>query len=213
MKKILTKLTSFFQRDSQPIIRRKRPIGQSLIEFAIALPVLVVILSGMMEFGFILNFYMSLLDATRGAARYASLADPFNVNGTDRLDYYVTTAELVRTELDPPTTEGRRIILDPSTDGVIVTVYCVKVQSGAAVATSYPDSGPYNTNPSKISSAFTAQSIANTYLTSAPNSGLVLVEVYYGYRPVIGLFYRNKVTLRAHSIMPANSADPAPDCP
>ena len=204
MKKVFTKL--FLHKDAQP--RKTKSLGQSLVEFAVALPLLVGILVAMMEFGFILNFYLSLLDATRGAARYASLANPLNADGTDDMNYYITTAELVRTELDPPnTTEGRRLILDPATDGVIVTVYCV---IGGTVATRYPDTGSYNTNPSVITSAFTTADIENTYIDGAPDAGLVLVEVYYGYRPVLGLFYNGKITLRAHSIMPANAADPLP---
>ncbi len=203
MKKVFTKL--FLHQDAQP--RKTKSPGQSLVEFAVALPLLVGILVAMMEFGFILNFYLSLLDATRGAARYASLANPLDVNGNDDMNYYITTATLVQNELDPPnTTEGRRLILDPATDGVIVTVYCVE----GGVATRYPDTGSYNTNPSMITSAFTTADIENTYSGDAPDAGLVLVEVYYGYRPVIGLFYNGKVTLRAHSIMPANAADPLP---
>ncbi len=205
MIKALIKLFPFLNKDNTPHARKRKPLGQSLVEFAIALPVLVGILVAMMEFGFILNYYMSLLDATRGAARWASLADPFNVDGTDNTDYYTTTAELVRLELDPPT-EGRRLILDPATDGVIVTVFCMDNN----VATVYPDGGAFNTNPSIIASAFTVQSIEDTYADTAPNAGLILVEVYYGYRPVIGLFYTGKVMLRAYSIMPVNAADPLP---
>ena len=203
MKSFFSKLLPPLRNDAP---RKRKSPGQSLIEFAIALPVLVGILVAMMEFGFILNFYLSLLDATRGAARWASLANPLNADGTDDMDYYITTAELVRTELAPPT-DGRKLILDPATDGVIVTVYCV--ESGTT-ATMYPDTGSYNTNPSMIASAFTTTDIENTYADDAPDAGLVLVEVYYGYRPVIGLFYTGKVTLRAHSIMPANAADPIP---
>ncbi|HNA55139.1 MAG TPA: TadE/TadG family type IV pilus assembly protein [Anaerolineales bacterium] len=203
MKSFFSKLLPPLRTDAP---RKRKTLGQSLIEFAIALPVLVLILTAMMEFGFILNFYLSLLDATRGAARWASLANPLNADGTDDMDYYITTAELVRTELAPPT-DGRKLILDPATDGVIVTVYCVV---GGTTATRYPDTGPYNTNPSMITSAFTTADIENTYADTAPDAGLVLVEVYYGYRPVIGLFYTGKVMLRAHSIMPANAADPIP---
>ena len=203
-------MKSFFSKLLPPLHthapRKRKTLGQSLIEFAIALPVLVLILTAMMEFGFILNFYLSLLDATRGAARWASLANPLNADGSDDMNYYITTAELVRTELAPPT-DGRKLILDPATDGVIVTVYCVE---NGTTATRYPDAGSYNTNPSMISSAFTTTDIENTYADDAPDAGLVLVEVYYGYRPVIGLFYSGKVMLRAHSIMPANAADPIP---
>ncbi|HMU93869.1 MAG TPA: pilus assembly protein, partial [Anaerolineales bacterium] len=64
MKSFFSKLLPPLRTDAP---RKRKTLGQSLIEFAIALPVLVLILTAMMEFGFILNFYLSLLDATRGA--------------------------------------------------------------------------------------------------------------------------------------------------
>ncbi len=209
MKKVLTKILPFLGADKTP--RKHKPIGQSLLEFAIALPVLVFILMAMMEFGFILNFYLSLLDATREAAHWASLADPFRVDPVSgQITYYSTTAGLVKGALDPkslnPTYEGRRLILNESTDDVIVTVYCV---TGSGV-TAYPSAGGYHLYGNDTS-AFTATDISNTYLSGAPEAGLVLVEVYFGYKPVIGMFYRNTIMLRAHSIMPANAADPIGD--
>jgi len=57
--------------------KSSRGRGQSLVEIAIALPVLLILLSGMVEFGFMLNYYLSLLDATREAARLYSNFDPF----------------------------------------------------------------------------------------------------------------------------------------
>ncbi len=217
MKKAFTKILPFLNKGQKA--RMCKPYGQSLVEFAIALPVLVLVLTAMMEFGFILNFYLSLLDATREAARNVSGGDPFDVDaGTE---FWGLAVNNVRVSLDPsldPNTggsyQGRRLILEPLADDVIVTVYCVK----NGVATAYSD----NTgNPSSTgwrlygndTSAFTPTSIQSSYLSGAPDAGLVLVEVYYSYHPVIGLFYNSPITLRAHTIMPANAADPSPDCP
>ena len=46
--------------------------GQSMVELALLFPVLLILLSGLIEFGFILNEYLSLMDAARNAARFAA---------------------------------------------------------------------------------------------------------------------------------------------
>ncbi len=51
---------------------RLRIRGQSLLEFALMLPILLIIISGIFEFGFMFNTYLALLDAARNAARFAS---------------------------------------------------------------------------------------------------------------------------------------------
>ena len=40
------------------------------------LPVLLIMISGLIEFGIMLNYYLDLIDAAREAARWASDADP-----------------------------------------------------------------------------------------------------------------------------------------
>lgn len=44
--------------------------GQALVEFAIMLPVLILILAGIMEFGIMLNSYLTIQNASREGARY-----------------------------------------------------------------------------------------------------------------------------------------------
>jgi hypothetical protein len=51
---------------------RSKSIGQSMVELALLFPVLLILLSGLVEFGFILNEYLSVMDAARNAARFAS---------------------------------------------------------------------------------------------------------------------------------------------
>ncbi len=52
-----------------------KPKGQSLVEMTFLLPILLVLLSGLIEFGFMLNEYLSIQDAVRNAARFASDSD------------------------------------------------------------------------------------------------------------------------------------------
>jgi uncharacterized protein (DUF2237 family) len=49
--------------------------GQSLVEVAVLFPILLVVLSGLVEFGFLLNEYLTLQDAVRNAARFSSDSD------------------------------------------------------------------------------------------------------------------------------------------
>lgn len=57
---------------------RKRETGQSLIEFAMTLPLLALLLFGIIQYGFIFNAYMSLRHGMHVAARAASLPSPTN---------------------------------------------------------------------------------------------------------------------------------------
>lgn len=52
-------------------IRNNR--GQTLVEFAIILPVLLLLVVGMMEFGLVINQYMVVAEAAREGARSAAL--------------------------------------------------------------------------------------------------------------------------------------------
>lgn len=53
--------------------RRSADEGQSLVEFALVLTPLFLILLGIIQFGFIFNAYITITNATREAAREASI--------------------------------------------------------------------------------------------------------------------------------------------
>lgn len=202
---------------------RKKYVGlarktkaQSLTEFAIALPVLFLLLSGVIEFGFALNYYLSLLDATREAARFYSNGDPFtrdsldNITG-DNIDFYEDTADMVRANLDPSiiigneSYAGRKIILNPAADDIIVTVY-TKDDSGVTMVYQYQ---PFN----NATSMFTETDIQNDFLGSSPNAGILVVEVHYNYNQVMKLpwltpFVPDPFVLTAYTMMPLVAAEP-----
>lgn len=50
--------------------------GQSLVEFALALPILLLLVFGIIDFGLGLKSYISLTNATREAARFAAVGNP-----------------------------------------------------------------------------------------------------------------------------------------
>ena len=186
--------------------------AQSLTEFAISLPILLLLLSGVVEFGFALNYYLSILDATRESARYYSNTTPFNEDDSDNMDFYANAAALARANLDPyladPSYQGRRIFLDPAIDDVIVTVYA---RSEAGIVR-YPVSGEYHMYNNQ-SSLFTPEEIDNLFESNSPNAGILLVEVHYNYHQVMKLpwlapFVPDPILLRAYTIMPLASAEP-----
>jgi Flp pilus assembly protein TadG len=53
--------------------RRSRDRGQSLVEFSLVLAPLFLILLGIVQFGFIFNSYITITNATREAAREATI--------------------------------------------------------------------------------------------------------------------------------------------
>jgi len=56
--------------------------AQSFLEFALVLPILILVLLGVVELTLFLGTYINLLDLTREAARFASNRDPFSAAGT-----------------------------------------------------------------------------------------------------------------------------------
>ena len=54
--------------------RIKRQEGQALVEFAIVIPLLLLIVLGIMQFGILFNNYLTLTDAVRAGARQAAVS-------------------------------------------------------------------------------------------------------------------------------------------
>ena len=59
------------QHSGKPQLKRRT--AQALVEFALILPILLVILIGIMEFGYLVKNQLTLANATREGARAASL--------------------------------------------------------------------------------------------------------------------------------------------
>ena len=83
--------------------------GQSLVEFSLILPILMILVFGILDFGLGLRSYISLSNAVREGARYASVGNPVGIesdcNGMTNDTVYgricVATGGLDVTELDP----------------------------------------------------------------------------------------------------------------
>lgn len=199
--------------------------GQGLVETAILLPVLLILLSGLLEFGFLLNEYMTIQDAVRNAARYAADSD-FSFRDTiadcDRTkDFYRQTACLVNRELSR---EAPFVGLNPGNgrDDVLISVFSVKGPSGEIAARFPSDVGEAGwsmaedlTGERNQSSTFTSAEMQAKLSGLAPNTGYVLVELFYAYDqklklPWITAFVPDPILLRPYAVMPNSSAEPTP---
>jgi TadE-like protein len=132
--------------------RRLRIRAQSIVEFALMLPVLLILLSGLFEFGFMFTTYLALLDAARNASRFASDSDFTTIssdpNCATTKDFFRQTACLALQELslEQPTIElcspgsAPREHCDGVTpsqfDDIIVSIY--SVTKFGVPAASYP---------------------------------------------------------------------------
>lgn len=71
--------------------------GQSMTEFALVLPLMVVLLFGIIQFGLTFNNYISLTDAVRAGARKGAVARHLN----DPVGATIDQVQKAGTDLDP----------------------------------------------------------------------------------------------------------------
>jgi hypothetical protein len=230
---------------------KKQTRGQSLVEIALILPLILMMLTGLVEFGFGLNEYLGVQDATRNAARYASdgaynARDASYQNCTNTRDFYRQTACLVNQELrqerplvhmNDNGTPGNYSddYLDPlHNDDIIVSAFGILEDVGvsgrfpseygeqgwsyALDLTTYVLGSPHRNATSAFTSAQMNTFWLNTDLSyghHTPNTGLVLVEVYYHYDqklklPWLTAFVPDPIPLHFYTIMTLSSAEPTP---
>ena len=207
--------------------------GQSMIELALTFPILLLVLAGAVEIGMYYNTYMTLVDATREAARFASDQDYQNGDTnnqcpapgvTSTLDFYKQAACLVIENMQ------RNITFDPTRDDIVVSV--VQIKDGAIYkrfvdpAQPNPTEGEQGwsycetvltTGCNRATSLFTnaalqARLSQDPNYAAAPKAGLVIVEVYHVHHQFLGLippgfsFLPQEVMMHAYTIMPLPSA-------
>ncbi len=197
---------------SSRLLKRLRSLsGQSFIELAILFPVILIMLAGMVEVAFGIFIYLTTLDLTREAARFASVRDykelsvvsectvkdeegnpitsndPIRCSCIDKqLHYFYDTACFFTDDALNPFLKLRA----DRFDDVVITVYTV---AGDNITARHPDSGYwslYNDNWQKdckgnvvrTTPFLTDDFIESRFVTGAPaDKGLVSVEVWYCY--------------------------------
>jgi hypothetical protein len=118
--------------------------GQSFVELAIVLPILLFLLIAFVEVGAIIYHYLSMLDVAREAARFASEHDYEVLNApgaglpmsactdSDMHYYYDTACVIIGAGFNPDLT------LNPATDDVTISVFTV---DDNVVSHRWPDDG------------------------------------------------------------------------
>lgn len=209
----------------RPRERRHRLRGQSIVEFTLLLPLLLMLLSSLIEFGFMLNEYLDLIDTTRETARYLADQDPFGSNFEDREEFYTDGSD----EMDNTLKRAGWINLDPASDDLVISIFSI---SGSSSITRYPDqitddrgycSGDQNggalgwrlncAKASKFSNADVLARFSSGTSQSPPDNGIVLVEIFYDYHMRLGLpwvtgIIGDHIGLHAYSFAPNPFAEP-----
>jgi hypothetical protein len=225
---------------------RSRERGQSMVEMALTFPVLLLVLAGTLEIAMYYNNYLTLVDSTREAARFSADNDYLNVDDiegclpgppdpfSNSRDFYNQASCLVLQNMFG-------IAFDKTTDDIIISIFTIKnglvtaryPPDPASVAASThhatlgnnPQSGwSYCMNVIKAGCIPAASLFDNSAIqarlavsASAPDTGLVLVEVYHLHHQFLGLvppnlaFMPQTVMMHAYTIMPLPSAAPPPE--
>jgi hypothetical protein len=190
--------------------------GQSFVELAIVLSILLLLLSGMVEFGTLLNQYVNLVDGAREGARYGSNRDPF-----DHADpTYNTLDSTFFTDIDL-VVEGTGVLanagalapmlLDPTTDDILISF--VGVSGGTAIVR-WPTAGPWSKYGNHTTQVSDSEILANLS-SAAPDTGLLVVEIFYAYHQILKMpFFTaavpDPIQVHTYAIMPLSAAEPTP---
>ncbi len=97
-------------------IRSER--GQTMVEFAIVLPVLCLLLFGVIQFGILFNNYVTLTDAVRAGARKAAVSrnlGPADAVAAAQQAVRDSASDLDKTKLPDPTVTSTWQHADPVT--------------------------------------------------------------------------------------------------
>jgi len=105
---------------------RRSDAGQSLVEFALVMPIVLLMLVGIMEFGRAWNVQQVITDAAREGARQAVLAN----SGVTQASVVATiNAALARAAIDPTTAQITLSGTAPGIAGATDSLLTVDVQT------------------------------------------------------------------------------------
>lgn len=191
--------------------------GQSLVELALFFPMILMMLSGLVEFGFVLNQYLNLMDGPREGARFGVDISPF-LDPTDNDDI------LFYSNLDPNRPGVAQIVqqaivpyqMDPTTDDIVISVVSIK---DGAIFHRYPDDAGVTSIPGQFrlynhkTSKVTDAQISSQLVGTAPKVGAIVVELFYDYHQVLALpwitvFVPDPIPLHMFAVAPLPAATP-----
>jgi hypothetical protein len=214
--------------------------GQGFVELMLVIPILVLMLAAVVEYGMLLNNYLKVLDATREGARLASQMIAFNpVTQLPDQRFFVITASKSLSTMTTFDLNGNM------GDDLIISVFSV---TGETINLRFPDSNGWSLcfNYSSImadpitrgdihsylttdqynafvsnwnacarkNSKVTNADIVSHLVSTTINSGIVLVEAYYNYSQMLKLpvieQLGDPIPVFTYSLMPMGSAMPTP---
>lgn len=198
-------------------VHKHKQGGQSFIELALVLSILIMMLAGVVEFGYLLNQYITLVEGTRETARYLSPFLFVNDNGTLNENVYLNgvghmvggSIELNDSMMVIPPEAGSiwPIRLDGSTgDDIVISVFSIEADG---TITRFPDNDGYS-HLGNHKSRFTDADISAKLVSGAPSSGAILVEIFYNYHQILNLLegWTGPILVHSYSIMPLSGAEP-----
>lgn len=208
--------------------KRSKPRGQSFIELALVFMILMLLFAGVVELGNLINIYLDIIDSAREAARYANAVSLYKVDPVSGAKYigedvYDKSAQVAWATLNPACTlllppkpgaancppNEMKIDFDPATDDIVISI----LSYDGSTLLRFPSVG-WSRFGNHTSTVSDGDIIANLD-PSAPNTGLVLVEVFYDYNQLLGMpFFTDvlpdPIPVHAFSIMPYPGAEPTP---
>ena len=206
--------------------------GQSFAELMLVLGFLIILLVGVVEFGFLLNSYLHVFDAAREAARFSSSSLAIAPGGLSIEEFYTNTAVQAMRVMTPLVLRGN------NGDDVVISVFSA---SGTHVDR-YPSAAgwslcnlygidwaliepnlPVEILPGQFlddwqfctpqTSTFPDSAIEAMLEPLAPPSGVLLVEIFYFQDQVLGIppvsvMIPDPIRIYVYSVMPLSSAEP-----
>ena len=105
-------------------MRLKNENGQSIVEFALVLPILIILVCGIIDFGWLYNCNIAATNAAREAARYASIhIHDSSTDNDQQIAFDIVMAEAPQLRRDATTVS--LLSLDTDGDGINESVQLV----------------------------------------------------------------------------------------
>jgi hypothetical protein len=230
-------LRAILQRLTSRRGQSSRERGQSMVEMALSFPMLLLLLAAAVEIGMYYNTYLTLVDATREAARYSANGSPASKDARSDCDltedFFKKAACLTLQNLPGVT-------FDPARDDVVVSLVLIKKAEGSVwkrVVDSYLAGQPL---PDSVLDSAVGRSswsrcrsilggtgcvpaesrLPNSLIVdrlkqfpdwaTAPKSAYVLVEIYHVHHQFLGLVPPGLGFLPQEVVMYAYSIMPVP---
>ena len=191
------------------------------MEMTIILGILLLLLMGMVEFGNLLNQYINLVDGAREGARFGSNQDPFSDPVTNQDNYAVVQDSfyqkicVIVDGCDTGESGSIAPIELKAENGDDVLISFLSIRTGGT----YIVYGPWPQYHNRTSKILTDPAfITGSLNVNAPNTGVLIVEIFYAYKQLLGLpiftvVIPNPIPVHAYAIMPLSAAEPTPVIP